>query len=133
MSRTPGIDEPDERAEPDARNAPVERHGHAALLEATQQHPFVRYELAPESARTWWQAPGAVAFRRESAAHGSSYALLGDDAGVSALVRHLPLLARHEQRVYGRGATLSVTVPQHLEPLLHQSWRVGAGGNWGGW
>ena len=112
---------------------PTLRHGHDALLQATEQHPFVRHELAALPDRTWWQTKGAVAFRRESAAHGSSYALLGDDAGVSVLVAHLPLLARHEQHVLGRGANLSalsVTVPQHLEPLLHHRWRVGAGGDW---
>lgn len=115
---------------PGASDTPVERQGHPALLDATQQHPFVRYELAEASAHTWWQTPGAVAFRRESAAHGSSYALLGDDAGVATLVAHLPVLARHEQRFHGRRGALSVTLPQHLETLLQQRWRVGPGGSW---
>lgn len=115
----------------EASDAPVERQGYAALLETTQRHPFVRYELAEGSARTWWQTPGAVAFRRESAAHGSSYALLGDDAGVTTFIAHLPVLARHEQRFHGRRGALSVTLPQHLEPLLQQHWRVGPGGSWG--
>lgn len=110
--------------------SPVERHSHAALLEATDRHPFVQYELAAPPGRAWWQTPGAVAFRRRSAAHGSSYTLLGDDAGVEVLIGHLPLLAGHEQRVHHRSGALSVTVPQHLEPLLQQRWRVGAGGDW---
>lgn len=113
-----------------ASSPPRERHGYDALLEASQHHPFVRFELAPERTDTWWQAGGAVGFRRESAAHGSSLVLLGDDAGVASFVEQLPLLARPEQASTGRLGSLSVTLPQHLEPLLRQSWRVGTGGDW---
>lgn len=109
---------------------PVENHGYDALLEATHRHPFVRFELAPTRAGTWWQVPGAVAFRRESERHGASYALLGDDEGVRVLVEHLPVLERHERTVSGRRGSISVTLPQHLEPQLRQRWRVGSGGDW---
>ena len=115
---------------------PVERHGYDALLAATHRHPFVRFELSPNRSGTWWQAAGAVAFRRESVRHGSSYVLLGDDRGVGALIGHLPVLAVHERTVSGRRdsrdsrATVSVTLPQHLEPRLQQHWRVGSGGDW---
>ncbi len=109
---------------------PVESHGHDRLLEATDQHPFVRFELSPQRADTWWQVPGAVAFRRESVRHGASYVLLGDDHGVSALIEHLPVLERHERTISDRRGSVSVTLPQHLEPQLRQRWGVGAGGDW---
>ncbi|MEO6999753.1 MAG: GNAT family N-acetyltransferase [Terracoccus sp.] len=108
---------------------PVERHGYDTLLEASAWHPFVRFELSPNRAGTWWQAPGAVAFRRESVRHGPSYVLLGDDHGVGTLLEHLPVLERHERTVSGRRGSVSVTLPQHLEPQLRH-WRVGAGGDW---
>ena len=118
------------RVHQSAGGQPIERHGYDALLEATARHPFVRFEISPKRAGVWWQAPGAVAFRRESARHGSSYVLLGDDRGVGVLIEHLPALERHEQTVSGRCGSVSVTLPQHLEPQLHQHWRVGAGGDW---
>lgn len=113
-----------------AGGQPIERHGYDALLEATARHPFVRFEVSPKRAGTWWQAPGAVAFRRESARHGSSYVLLGDDRGVGALMEHLPALEQHERRVSGSRATFSVTLPQHLEPQLRRHARVSSGGDW---
>lgn len=113
-----------------ARRPPARRYGYDALLEATNRHPFVRFEVSPQRAGTWWQAPGAVAFRRESARHGSSYVLLGDDRGVGALVEHLPALERHERTVSSRRGTFSVTLPQHLEPQLRQHARVSSGGDW---
>lgn len=124
---TPPVDQADHVV---AGRPPVEHHGYDALLEATDRHPFVRFELSPHRADPWWQGPGAVAFRRESVRHGASYVLLGDDRGVSALVEHLPVLERHERTVSGARGSVSVTLPQHLEPQLRQQWRVGSGGDW---
>lgn len=127
---TPPVGHGNHGGQPAAGHPPVENHGYDALLEATHRHPFVRFELSPHRADTWWQAPGAVAFRRESDRHGASYVLLGDDSGVGALIEHLPVLERHERTVSGRRGSVSVTLPQHLEPQLRQQWRVGSGGDW---
>ncbi len=118
----------------------VTRHGHTALLEATGDHPFVRYDVPAALAETWWQSPdaggpggpgsGAVAFRRTRHTGRHLVSLLGDDAGVARLVEALPLLAR-EARLSpdGRGA-VGVSVPQHLESLLSARYRVLPGGDW---
>jgi ribosomal protein S18 acetylase RimI-like enzyme len=129
---------------PAAGTAPfVTRHGHAALLEATGDHPFVRYDVPSALAETWWQSadaggpgdgaggrPGAVAFRRTRHTSRHLVSLLGDDAGVARLVDALPELAR-EARLSpdGRGA-VGVSVPQHLEALLTRRYRVLPGGDW---
>lgn len=109
-------------------------HGIDGLLAATDEHPFVRWEVTPEQAGTWWQADGAVAFLRTRRTNRQVINLLGDDPGITALVGHLPVLAAalddasHARRP--RTRTLSVSLPPHLEPLLHEQFRVGPGGDW---
>jgi ribosomal protein S18 acetylase RimI-like enzyme len=111
------------------------RHGYAALLAASAGSPFVRYEIPEELAETWWEAGvgRAVAFRRirHHPEHGAlpAVVLMGDDAGVAALAEQLPALAAAvlaEEPV----DTLSVTLPEHLEALVHKDFRVIRGGEW---
>jgi len=110
------------------------RHGLDDLLAATAAHPFVRWEVTPEQAATWWQADGAVAFLRTRRTNHQVVNLLGDDSGITALVAHLPDIAASIEGAApdGRPRTraLSVSLPPHLEPLLHQRFRVGPGGDW---
>ena len=61
------------------------RHGWDALIEATGGHPFVRWELTEELARTWWQVGGAVGFRRLRPTGRRSFSLLGSDDGVARI------------------------------------------------
>lgn len=106
------------------------RHGLSPLLAATAGHPFVRWEVTDDLASTWWQVDGAAGFRRVRHTGRSSFTLLGSDDGVAALVTHLPgIAAAVEPARRGRGV-FAVSVPQHLEPLLHQRFRVMGGGDW---
>lgn len=102
-------------------------HGLGDLLGAVEGHPFVRCEVTDELASTWWQAAGAVAFQRTRKAVQRTVNVLGDDAGSTVLLDHLPQIA--ETVAPGRRA-LSVSVPQHLEPLLRERYRVLEGGDW---
>lgn len=111
------------------------RHGYAALLAAAHDSPFIRYEITEELAHTWWESPGedAVAFRRirHHPEHGArpAFVLMGTDAGVLALLAALPEMAEtviaEEQ-----AETVSVSLPHHLEPLVHKDFRVLGGGDW---
>lgn len=111
------------------------RHGYAALLAASHDSPFIRHEIPEELAQTWWEAEGldAVAFRRirHHPEHGSRPAvvLMGADPGVRALVDELPALAA-TVLVDEHAETLSVSLPQHLEALVHRDFRVLGGGEW---
>jgi GNAT superfamily N-acetyltransferase len=97
------------------------------LLRAAGGHPFVRWEVTDDLASTWWQAPGAVAFRRTRKAVRHTVNLLGEDDGVTVLLDHLPdIVAAFAP---GRRA-VSVSVPQHLEPALRERYRVLDGGDW---
>lgn len=106
-----------------------ERHGRASLLAATDDHPFIRYDVPPHLTETWWQVEGAVAFRRSRKAR-TSFTLLGHDDAVAGLVDRLPELAARSGQPPRRPTTIGVSVPQHLETLLHQRFRVGDGGDW---
>ncbi|EWT02965.1 GCN5 family acetyltransferase [Intrasporangium oryzae NRRL B-24470] len=106
-----------------------ERHGRAALLAATDDHPYIAYDVPDALAEDWWEVDGAVAFRRRRQAR-PVLALLGSDAGVAELVDLLPELATRSGARDGRRSAVGVSLPQHLEPLLHQRFRIGAGGDW---
>ncbi|GAB3069485.1 hypothetical protein GCM10027053_37010 [Intrasporangium mesophilum] len=106
------------------------RHGIAALLAATDDNPFVRWEVTEELATTWWQAEGAVGFRRIRPNGRSTFNLLGSDTGVARLVDHLPTVADAVEPHRTAHSVFGVSVPQHLEPLLHQRFRVIQGGDW---
>ncbi len=110
------------------------RHGYAALLAASHESPFIRCEIPEELADTWWEAEDdAVAFRRirHHPEHGArpAFVLMGADAGVRAIMAELPTLAASVLDEGGADA-LSVTVPQHLEALVHKDFRVLGGGDW---
>lgn len=106
------------------------RHGLSALLAATANHPFVRCEVTDDLAATWWQVDGAVGFRRVRHSGRASFTLLGSDGAVAGLLTHLPDIAvAVEPARRGRGV-FAVSVPQHLEPLLHQRFRIIGGGDW---
>jgi GNAT superfamily N-acetyltransferase len=107
--------------------AVVTAHGLEALLAATDHHPFVRWEVTDELATSWWGDGGAVAFQRTRKAVRRTLNVLGDDAGVAALLDELPRIAAV---VSPGGRALSVSVPQHLEPELRQRYRVLDGGDW---
>jgi GNAT superfamily N-acetyltransferase len=111
------------------------RHGYAALLAAAHDSPFIRYEIPDELAHTWWECPGddAVVFRRirHHPEHGArpAFVLMGRDAGVLALMAALPAMA--ETVIAEEHAeTVSVSLPQHLETLVHKDFRVLGGGDW---
>lgn len=111
------------------------RHGYAALLAASGDSPFIRYEIPEELAETWWEAQvgRAVAFRRirHHPEHGARPAvvLMGDDTGVTALAEQLPALS--EAVLAGEEVdTLSITLPDHLEALVRKDFRVLRGGEW---
>jgi ribosomal protein S18 acetylase RimI-like enzyme len=93
----------------------------------TAGHPFVRWEVTDDLADTWWSAGDAVAFLRTRKAVRRTVNVLGDDDGVTALLDHLPEIAATVDP--GRRA-FSVSVPQHLEPRLHERFRVMDGGDW---
>lgn len=102
-------------------------HGLEDLLAAADHHPFVRWEVTDDLATTWWDGGGAVAFQRTRKAVRRTVNLLGDDDGVSALLDELPRIAA----VVSPGhRALSVSVPQHLEPVLRQRHHVLDGGDW---
>lgn len=107
-----------------------ERHGHAALVTASGGSPFIRHEVPEALAATWWEAEGAVGFRRRRHRDGRpGYVLLGHDHGVAELVAALPELWRGDPAGADEKA-FGVSVPQHLEPLLHMDFRVHGGGDW---
>ncbi len=106
-------------------DAIVEGHGHAALLDASGGHGFVRWDVPPELADTWWQAGDAVLFRRLRR-RGVAFAALGDASGVSTLLDALPGLAE----AVGASWPLGLSVPRHLEPLAHERFEVDPGGDW---
>jgi GNAT superfamily N-acetyltransferase len=106
------------------------RHGLEALLAATDDNPFVRWELTADLASTWWQTDGAVGFRRVRPNGRSAFNLLGDDRGVARLVEELPVIAAAVEPHRSAHPVFGVSVPQHLESLLHQRFRVMAGGDW---
>ena len=103
----------------------VQGSGHAALVDASGGHGFVRWDVPPELADTWWRAGDAVLFRRLRR-RGVAFAALGDASGVSALLDALPELAE------GVGARwpLGLSVPRHLEPLVHERFDLDPGGDW---
>lgn len=105
----------------------VTGHGLEALLEATGRHPFVRWEVTPDLADTWWAAAGAVAFQRTRKQVRRTVSVLGPDQGVAALLDHLPAIAAS---VAPERRALSVSVPQHLEACLRERYRVLEGGDW---
>lgn len=70
---------------------------------------------------------GAVAFQRTRKATRRTVNLLGDAQGVATLLDGLPAIA--DQLDPARRA-FSVSVPQHLEPLLRERFRVLDGGDW---
>ncbi len=104
--------------------------GLEALLAATGGHPFVRYDVSEGAAASWWQVEGAVAFHRSPRPDRVSVTLLGDDDGVLGLVDHLPTIGAGVERPDPRRRIVGVSLPQHLEPVLHQRFRVGQGGDW---
>ena len=103
----------------------AEGHGHQALVDASGGHGFVRWDVPPELADAWWRAGDAVLFRRLRR-RGVAFAALGDASGVAALLDALPGLAE------GLGASwpLGLSVPRHLEPLVHERFDVDPGGDW---
>ena len=98
------------------------------LLEASGHDPLVRYDAgpAPEGA---WAARGAVAYLRRTPSRRTVLVLLGEDRGVEALLDGVAGLAGNPAMGPARDVT-AVTLPHHLEPLLHQHFRVGPGGDW---
>ncbi|MBC9823212.1 GNAT family N-acetyltransferase [Terrabacter sp. MAHUQ-38] len=102
-------------------------HGLPGLLDATGDHPFVRWEVTPDLADTWWRAGDAVAFQRTRKAVRRTVNILGDDDGATKLIDALPLIAA---TVDPERKAFSVSVPQHLEPRLRERYRIMEGGDW---
>ncbi|GAB3883074.1 GNAT family N-acetyltransferase [Terrabacter terrigena] len=102
-------------------------HGLAELLRRTGDHPFVRWEVTEELADTWWTTPGAVAFQRTRKTMRRTVNVMGDERGVATLLDALPQIA---DEVDPARKAFSVSVPQHLEPLLRERYRVLDGGDW---
>ena len=107
--------------------AVVTGHGLTELLRRTGDHPFVRWEVTEELADTWWSVPGAVAFQRTRKAVRRTVNVLGDDEGVADLIDALPQIV---DEVDPTRKAFSVSVPQHLELLLRERYRVLEGGDW---
>jgi GNAT superfamily N-acetyltransferase len=103
----------------------VRGHGHAALVDASGGHEFVRWEVPPRLSDTWWRSGDAVLFRRLRR-HGVAFAALGGAAGVGALLDRLPQLAEEVHASW----PLGLSVPRHLEPLVHERLEVDPGGDW---
>ena len=103
------------------------QHGLAGLLEATGQHPFVRWEVTGDLADAWWRHDRGVAFQRVRRADRRTVNLLGADDDVAPLLDALPRIAAVVSP--GRRA-LSVSVPQHLEREVRRRYRVLEGGDW---
>jgi predicted GNAT family acetyltransferase len=102
-------------------------HGLDELLEASGHHPFVRWEVTDDLADAWWRHDEAVAFQRVRRADRRTVSLLGADDGVTTLLDALPSIAAV---VEPARRAFSVSVPQHLEPLLRERYRVMDGGDW---
>jgi GNAT superfamily N-acetyltransferase len=111
-------------------NAVRQRHGYTELVAASAASPFIRHEIPDALADVWWQAGAAVAVRRIRHRGGLSIVVLGPEGGVSDVVAALPGIMESLARGGGRGQTFSVTVPQHLESLLHKDFRILGGGDW---
>ena len=97
----------------------------AELLEASGRDPLVRYDAGPVLPGAW-AARGAVAYLRRTPGRRSVLVLLGDDVGVELLLA----AAAGDPAMGAAGEATAVTLPHHLEPLLHQRFRVGPGGDW---
>ncbi|MEW1953804.1 GNAT family N-acetyltransferase [Terrabacter sp. NPDC080008] len=110
-----------------ARSRVVTGQGLAELLRVSGAHPFIRWEVTDDLAQTWWRAAGAVAFQRTRKSVRHTVNVLGDDAGVTQLIEHLPEIVA---TVAPQRRALSVSVPQHLEPALRERYRVLDGGDW---
>lgn len=102
-------------------------HGLAGLLRWTGDNPFVRWEVTEELADTWWTTSGAVAFQRTRKATRRTVNVMGDERGVATLLDALPQIA---DEIDPQRKAFSVSVPQHLEPLLRERYRVFEGGDW---
>lgn len=100
------------------------------LLTASGQHPFVRYDVSSDAGSCWWRVDGAVAFHRSPRPDRVSVTLLGHDDGVIELVDHLPTIGVGVERPDPKRRVVGVSLPQHLEPVLHERFRVGQGGDW---
>ena len=72
----------------------------------------------------------AVCFRRIRPNGRSAFNLLGSDSGVARLVEELPSIADTVEPHRSAHQVFGVSVPQHLETLLHQRFRVMQGGDW---
>jgi ribosomal protein S18 acetylase RimI-like enzyme len=99
----------------------------AALLEASGNDPFVRWQVSPDLPLTAWQLDRAVAFVRTRTPGRRQLTVLGsprDAAGaVHALARHL---GDPRRNVWAHG----VTVPRGTLALLGADTRLGPGDDW---
>lgn len=108
-------------------SAPRELPSHAALLEASGNDPFVRWQVSPDLPLTAWQVDGAVAFVRTRSSGRRQLTVLGSPqdaaAAVHALAGHLGDVRR---TVWAHG----ITVPRGTLPLLGEDARLGPGPDW---
>jgi GNAT superfamily N-acetyltransferase len=95
------------------------------LLSAAGGDPFVRHEVGPSFRGPGFSVPGAVAFVRQNQVGRRSMTCIGSTQAIDRLL----VGVRRAARLGALGVT-SVSVPADAEPLLHQHFEVGEGGDW---
>jgi ribosomal protein S18 acetylase RimI-like enzyme len=87
--------------------------------------PFVRHEVGPSFRGPGFSVTGAVAFVRQNAVGRRSMACLGSPRAIDRL-----LAGVRDTAQLAALAVTSVSVPADAEPVLHQHFQVGEGGDW---
>ena len=95
------------------------------LLSASGDDPFVRHEVGPSFRGPGFSVPGAVAFVRQNTVGRRSMACIGSTQAIDRLLSGV-----QETRQLTALAVTSVSVPADAEPLLHNHFEVGDGGDW---
>ena len=96
----------------------LEGQGRDGLVAASGGSRFVRHYAFVDDDPTWYAVPGAVGFSGSSLSGHLSWTLVGDGAGVARLLQRLAEADGTTR------STFSLSLPVHLEPPLHQHFRV---------
>lgn len=96
------------------------------LLAASQRHPMIRYDVAPDAQIAGWQLAGAVAYARFHPTHGRYVTILGREDGVVALLDTPEV----RELLFGDGRVGGLTVPVDVFPEVARRFTVRRGHDW---
>lgn len=102
---------------------------YAEALAASGDHPFVRYEFAPDASLDGLAHPegGAVALVRHSAKRGAVLSLVGDRLEAVAQLLAQPDM---DDLLFAHAKVGMISVPEVLLDNLREHFRLGPGGDW---